>query len=273
MRKVISPYDTKQNEGNAYWMARLSQVVYKNKESSQDPDEDGILEALQSEDAGFISVSGANKNSAQAILVEHEKFLCMAFRGTNELSDWLDNINAFSTDVLFGSFHRGFWNSVDDVWDKINGGYEELRKKKKRPLFITGHSLGGAMATIAAARFIHDDRPFISVYTFGQPRCIGRDAARIFNAEAGGRCHRFQNNEDIVTRVPARFMGYSHVGHCLYIDEDGAIHSDPGFWFKFLDVVEGAYESVKEKNGVGMIKDHDMQNYMDAVEEWDYHKS
>ena len=275
MSKEISPYVTKLHQGNAYWMARLSHAVYKNKKGSrsQDPDSAAILKDLRSEDKGFISVIGANKNSAQAILVEHEKFLCMAFRGTNELSDWLDNINAFSTDVLFGSFHRGFWNSVADVWDKINGSYEELRKKKKRPLFITGHSLGGAMAAIAAARFIHDDRPFISVYTFGQPRCAGRDAARIFNTEAGGRCHRFQNNEDIVTRVPARLMGYSHVGHCLYIDEGRAIHSDPGFWFRFLDVVEGAYDSIKTTGSVGMIKDHDMQKYMNAVKKWDYHKS
>lgn len=265
MKRKIAPYNTKLHNGNAYWMARISQAVYINKHGSQDPDESAICEDLTAEDSDFISVTGANKNSAQAILVEHKDFLCMAFRGTNELADWLDNMNSFPENVLFGSFHRGFWKSVEDVWGKINGKYEELRNKKKRPLFITGHSLGGAMATIAAARFIHQDKPFISVYTFGQPRSMDRNAARIFNAEAGERCYRFQNNEDIVTRVPARLMGYSHVGNCLYIDEKGTIHCDPGFWFKFMDVVEGAVDTIREEGSLGAIKDHDIQKYMDAV--------
>lgn len=270
MTHKIEPYNTDLCSGNAYWMARLSQSVYTNRGETEYPDDVAILTDLQKEDPKFKSVTGASKNSAQGMLVEHEDLLCMVFRGTNEPADWLDNLNAFPEDVLFGSFHRGFWKSIEDVWETINGKYEDLRKEKKRPLFITGHSLGGAMATIAAARFIHQDKPFISVYTFGQPRSMDRDTARIFNSEAGSRCHRFQNNEDIVTRVPARFMGYSHVGHCLYIDEEGAIHNDPGFWFRFLDVVEGAYDSIMNEGGLGGIKDHDMKHYMTAVKQWKF---
>ena len=269
MVKQIAPYNTKLNAGNAYWMARLSQAVYKSKKGSEDPDEVAILSDLQKEDPNFKTVTGANKNSAQAMLVEHEDFLCMAFRGTNELADWLDNLNSFSEAALFGRFHRGFWNSVEDVWDTINGTYEELHNVKKRPLFITGHSLGGAMATVAASRFIHQDKPFISVYTFGQPRSMDRDTTRIFNAEAGERCHRFQNNEDIVTRLPARLMGYSHVGKCLYIDVDKTIHQDPGFWFKFLDTFEGALDSARQIGTIMGIADHKVEEYMSAVETWD----
>ena len=268
MKKDVDPYKTDLDEGTAYWMARLSKSVYKKKKASTYPDEDAILRELKVDDQDFISVTGVSKNSAQAMLVEHKEFLCMVFRGTDESADWLDNINAFSTDALFGSFHRGFWKSVEDVWGKINKKYEELRKDKKRPLFITGHSLGGAMATIAAARLIHEDRPFISVYTFGQPRSMNRNAARIFNTEAGRRCYRFQNNEDMVTRTPARFMGYSHVGNCLYIDEKGTIHRDPGFWFKFVDTVEGAIDSLKDPKLIMGMSDHNMKNYMHAVEEW-----
>ena len=269
MSKDIKPYTTGLCPENAYWMARLSHAVYTKKAGSEDPDEDAILAYLQEEDLGFINVTGANKNSAQAMLVEHKKFLCMAFRGTDEPRDWLDNINVLSEKALFGKFHRGFWKSVEDVWDVINDEYEELRAVKKRPLFITGHSLGGAMATIAAARLVHEDKPFISVYTFGQPRSMDRDAARIFNVEAAGRCHRFQNNEDIVTRIPARVLGYSHVGNCLYIDEDKVIHKDPGFWFRFLDVVEGAVVTLRKRGSLGGIEDHDIRRYMDAVSKWD----
>ena len=267
--KSVSPYITALDEGNAYWMARISSEVYKKiSEENELPDEDKILLSLKKGDDRFKSVTGADKNSAQAALIEHEDYLCMAFRGTNELADWLDNINVFRVNELFGEFHRGFWYSVIDVWDVIYPKYEELRSKKKRPLFFTGHSLGGAMATIAAARFIHADWPFTAVYTFGQPRTMDRATARIYNSETGKRHHRFQNNEDIVTRVPARLAGYSHVGECLYIDSDGTIKDDPGFWYKFLDTVEGAMESLIESGRVGAVQDHDMSKYMKAIEDW-----
>lgn len=265
----VSPYKTRLDSGNAYWMARLSTVIYtKRSDNDAHPDEKAILLDLKMEDAGFISVTSVDKNSAQAALIEHENYLCMVFRGTNELEDWLDNINVFRENVLFGEFHRGFWNSVEDVWDVVYSEYQRLRAIKIRPLFLTGHSLGGAMATIVASRFIHQDLPFTSVYTFGQPRTLGRDTSRIYNIEANGRHHRFQNNEDIVTRVPARMMGYGHVGNCLYIDSDKQIHDDPGFWFRFLDIVEGAYETLLDKGQVGAILDHNMKLYLEAVAKW-----
>jgi len=267
----VTPYKTTLDAGNAYWMARLSNIIYsKRSDNDEHPDEDAILQNLQAEDAGFRTVTGANKNSAQAALIEHENYLCMAFRGTNELADWLDNINAFSEEVLFGEFHRGFWESVEDVWDVIHNEYLRLHKEKKRPLFFTGHSLGGAMATVAASRFLHKDLPFTSVYTYGQPRVLTRETARIYNAEAGERHHRFQNNEDIVTRVPARLMGYSHVGTCLYIDSDKQIHDDPGFWFRFLDVFDGALDTLIDQGHVGAISDHDINKYQDAVSDWQF---
>lgn len=268
MKRQIAPYKTGIDCGNAYWMARLSKEVYQSQDDSGKPDEGKILSALQGDDPKFKSITGANKSSAQAMLAEHEEYLCMAFRGTDEIMDWIDNINGLPEDALFGKFHRGFWNSVGDVWDIINGTYRKLNAERKRPLFITGHSLGGAMAVIATSRFVAADQPFISVYTFGQPRCMTRETARIFNSEAGSRCFRFQNNEDLVTRVPARLMGYSHVGRCHYIDADRAIHTDPGFWFKFVDMVEGAVETLTTEKGFEGIKDHDIDDYLKAIEEW-----
>ena len=268
--KAFSPYKTTLDNGNAYWMARLSQAVYlKKSESNQHPDEEKILKNLKKDDNRFYDVLGVDNNSAQAALIEHEDFLCMAFRGTNELEDWLDNINAFSTKALFGQFHRGFWNSVEDVWQPLNDRLRRCQKEKSRPVFMTGHSLGGAMATVAAARFIHEDRPFNAVYTFGQPRALTRDTAQIFNVECRSRFFRFHNNNDIVTRVPARLMGYSHVGTYLYISEEGTIYKEPGFWFRFLDHVDGALSALKE-SGIDAIEDHNMAHYLNAVAAWDF---
>ncbi len=266
--KRVSPYKTDLDSGNAYWMARLSKEVYRKKsESDEMPDEEKILTNIKEEDSKFVSVFGVNKNSAQAALIEHEDYICIAFRGTDEPADWLDNINAFSTKELFGEFHRGFWNSVEDVWQPINDRFRELQSHRKRPLFITGHSLGGAMATVAAAKLVHEDKPFTSVYTFGQPRVVTRNTAQVFNMECKSRYYRFHNNNDIVTRVPARLMGYSHIGSYLYITDEEEIHREVGFWFRFVDHVDGAISAWDEK-GIDAIEDHDMNKYLKAVELW-----
>lgn len=264
----VSPYRTRLDRGNAYWMARLAREVYRARSPTDPaPDEEGILARLTQEDGGFRSVTGADSDSAQAALIEHEAYLCLAFRGTDELADWLDNLDAFPVHRLFGAFHRGFWNALEDVWPPLEAHLRRLQRARPRPVFLTGHSLGGAMATLAAARFVHEDKPFTSVYTFGQPRAMSREAARIFNAECKSRFFRFCNNNDLVTRVPARMMGYSHVGCCLYITEDGEIQRDPGFWFRFVDHVEGALEALRER-GIDAIEDHVLDRYLEAVTAW-----
>ena len=321
--KTINPYKTTLDSGNAYWMARLASVAYTKKDKKDDPkgspDVTKILADLQKEDPKFSSVTGFSKNSSQAILVEHEDFFTMAFRGTDELLDWLDNFDLIVKPVLLlvegekldGYFHQGFWEATDDIaviawvrcigvfyskpfenfiaphateyryiWEPLLAKYQQfqqenrdkqqnLKQKKVRPLFLTGHSLGGAMATIAAAKLIHQDLPFISTYTFGQPRTMTHNTARIINGKVESRFFRFQNNNDIVTRAPARASGYSHVGSFVYISEDKSLHNDIGWWYRFLDSVEGVIESIPIK-GLDGVEDHSMSDYLKAVESWNW---
>lgn len=268
---TVKPYRTTLDHGNAYWMARLASTIYKKSPNGDGPDEQGILSDLKSEDPGFKSVHGVSKNSAQAALVEHESFLAMVFRGTDELADWIDNLNAFPEQALFGAFHRGFLHSVQDIWDVLFTRYTELNQCKPRALFLTGHSLGGAMSTVASSILIQQDEPFTAAYTFGQPRAVTRETARVYNVEACSKTFRFQNNNDIVTRAPARLMGYSHVGTFLYITQQRQIRQDPGRWLEFLDNVSGAMEGLKEK-GIDGVEDHGMNHYLDAVRAWKFVK-
>lgn len=263
----VKPYRTTLDQGNAYWMARLADQIYQCQPGGRLPDEQGILANLKAEDPGFRSVKGFSKNSAQAALVEHESYLTLVFRGTDEAKDWVDNLNAFSEQALFGAFHRGFLHSVQDLWKELFELYSDINAEKPRGLFLTGHSLGGAMATVASSILIHQDEAFTSTYTFGQPRVVTRDSARIYNIEAQAKTFRFQNNNDIVTRAPSRVMGYSHVGTFLYITKEKEIHQDPGRWVQFLDTTTGAMESLKLQ-GIDLIEDHGMFHYLNAVRGW-----
>lgn len=263
----LRPYHTSYHRGNAYWMARLARAVYAKQEGSHAPDEQGILADLSGQDAGFKAVTGFDRRSAQAIVVDHDDYVAIVFRGTDEARDWLDNLDVRPESALFGRFHRGFHDSVEDLWRGIDATVYGMLSDKRRPVWFAGHSLGGAMATIGAAKYVEADRPFSGVYTFGQPRCMGRKTSRIFNSEAGRRHYRFQNNNDLVTRVPTRLAGYSHVGRCIYISEERELHDSPGRWFRFLDMVDGALAAVKE-SGLDAIEDHDMEKYLTAIEDW-----
>ena len=63
-------------------------------------------------------------------------------------------------------------------------------------------------------------------------------------------------------------MGYSHIGSYLYISEEKEIHPEAGFWFRFLDYVDGAVDSLSQR-GLDVIEDHDVEQYLAAVQQWD----
>ena len=264
--KPIEPYKTSLSKNNAYWMAKIASLAYSQHPDGR-PNEEKIIADLKAEDENFISVTGESKNSAQAILIEHQDYFCLAFRGTDQLSDWLDNIDFRTEKALFGKFHRGFLNSVNDVWSPLFSKYLELTNSKKRPLFLTGHSLGGAMATVGAAKLIHEGFSFTAVYTFGQPRAMTTATANKFNQKAKSKFFRFHNNNDLVTRVPARLIGYSHVGLKVHITEDIKLHLEPGFWLRFLDGIKGTVNDLGEI-GIDGVKDHFMEKYLSAVRKW-----
>ena len=85
----------------------------------------------------------------------------------------------------------------------------------KRKIWMTGHSLGAALATLAADRYGNVQ----GVYTFGSPRVGDGAFKKNFEVEA----YRIVNNKDIVTRVPPPGR-YKHVGDIKFIDADGNIH-------------------------------------------------
>lgn len=260
---------TRYDPANAYWMANLARVVYYELDDEEGtPDIVKISDELNKLGDGFLSVEPFTSNSSQAVVIEHEDFLIASFRGTDEAADWLDNVNLFPMSGPLGDVHRGFYKATLDVWDSMQAYIRDLKKQrgdKSSGLWLTGHSLGGAMATLAAADLIQQDIPFYGVYTFGQPRVGDRKFARTYNMEAGPRHFRFQNNADIVTRIPARISGYSHVGNLYYIDSRGHISTDVKWWLRFLDT---AVDITTNLGRFESIDDHNIRHYADAIGAW-----
>lgn len=245
---------------NALLSAVAAQAAYSDSEAY-------IMRWVSQYDSGYVSVKYLTAGNVQAVVLGHLRFVQVAFRGTDEVRDWIDNINALTIPTPLGGQHRGFVSALDKIYHAVSQEVGAVRHEAAEPLplYLTGHSLGGALATLYAARMMEEDYPFYSLYTFGSPRVGDREFARTFNVEAKDRTFRFCNNNDIVTRAPSRLMGYSHVGSLRYITERGAIEHDPGFWFRFLDGVHGAIADLGQI-GLDGVKDHDMAHYINALE-------
>ena len=93
--------------------------------------------------------------------------------------------------------HSGFLEEIKKLWKPIFGDIKKLNGTV--PIWVTGHSLGGAMATIAGMQY-----PFEAVTTFGEPR-VGRKVTLSFEAK---KHTRFVNGDDPVTKLPPKFFSY-----------------------------------------------------------------
>lgn len=134
----------------------------------------------------------------------------MLERAGGALRDVMTDLDALPEDWPGGGrVHRGFAAALRLVWDDI---VPELAKVES-PLVYTGHSLGAALAILAAGR-----RPPSEVYTFGAPR-VG-DAGFIASL-AGIPIQRYVNCCDIVCRLPPTV--YEPAGEQHYIDASGRV--------------------------------------------------
>ncbi|WFB51049.1 lipase family protein [Vibrio coralliilyticus] len=144
-------------------------------------------------------VSPFDKNGTQAILVKTNQFYVLAFRGTEatSLRDIKSDANAVLTKCdTKGFVHAGFNDAYADVKNVIAEKLKEIEDEGK-PLLITGHSLGGAIATIAAKR-LKFKSGIAACYTFGSPRVGDHD----WISEIKTPLHRVVNAADCVTMLP-----------------------------------------------------------------------
>jgi triacylglycerol lipase len=180
-------------------------------------------------EAKLISV-----DNTQVYVAENDQAIVVAFRGSEApttldgLKDWLlTNANnylilpegqsgtEFAAAGVGARFHRGFLDALEMIWNPLFAAVDQALKTKERPLWVTGHSLGGALALMAAWRF---QRNFLSVHeiiTFGAPM-IGNDAAaKAFEQAFSGKIFRYVDLEDVVPHLPSVSLLANAYTHCL----------------------------------------------------------
>ena len=159
----------------------------------------------------------------------------VCFRGTSDPADWGINLDAIPENAgdarLHGLLHRGFHRALMRVWDPFVR--PELASCGSRRIWVAGHSLGGALAALAAADTLFiAGAPLAGLYTYGQPRVGDRQFASQFDSALRSVSFRYVNDKDIVPRVPLFTAGYRHAGEEFFLLSDGALHRDPGLEMK-----------------------------------------
>ena len=171
-----------------------------------------------------------DNQDTQGFVAEGNEAIIVAFRGTqpNRPMDWFVDVRATRGhwDHNIGEVHDGFYGALRKVWGVTLPNGEVLPRRLvnrgNKTIWITGHSLGGALAELCAAQAMFCSRiPVQGVYTFGQPRVGNKAFATAVNDKLGSGIYRFVNDRDIVPRVPLFTMGFCHYGNQTFFDQDG----------------------------------------------------
>jgi hypothetical protein len=245
---------------NAWWLAEASTLVYA----------DEAYVNRQFSKAGLERVKFFNRSGTQCFIAANSRYAILAFRGSEiwkrdgrfdphqMFADFKTNIDVRLSDwIRGGRVHSGFKAALDGVWDEI---VPEIKRLENRgiPIWVTGHSLGAALATLAADRL----QRVQGLYTFGSPRVGDQEFQERFRPKA----FRVVNGKDIVAGIPPA-TPYRHVGVLKFIDASGDLQdqadpqqaSDGRACHDASNASESADERQKFNSGVfipSSIRDH-----------------
>ncbi len=250
---------------NAWWLADAALLSYAEKNFVEH----------EFQKAGLTSNFFSGK-STQCYVAHNDNFVIVAFRGT-QVNDFRDIVRDIYTNAKFnlvdseqgGFVHQGFKDGLNEIWSNLVNYLNQLKTDNpERTFWFTGHSLGAALATLAADRY----GSIQGLYTFGSP-LVGDDA---FTNDFYVNTYRFVNNNDFITLIPYRIplpkiplpdislpvihlpgipklRRYQHVGQLKYIDSNGHIIDNPNLWNRLVDSWRGQFGHLI--NSIGRLRD------------------
>lgn len=186
---------------NAVWMAEMSALAY------WDP---GLI-SKQLDRWGYrlIAVITDAATDTSAFLAAKDNHLVLSFRGTSSLKNFITDVQVPKVPATWaeGNIHRGFAGALDTVLPKIISNLG-VPGQQQKALWVTGHSLGAALAQLAALHLTKLHYRVQAVYTYGTPRVGDSVFAANYDKLLDNRTFPHINNKDVVTRVPPSSFGF-----------------------------------------------------------------
>jgi triacylglycerol lipase len=211
---------------------------------------------LKKFDLKLVNQFYCDQNQNFAYLAVHETYAVLAFKGTvpNEIHTVETDADFWQVQSKYGAVHQGFLDTYRELAKEI----EPVLRKIDLPIYITGHSLGGALALLATV-FLADQDKLAACYNYGCPR-VGTDpmADRIFKVPV----YRCVHHADIVPAVPLLIQGYRQYGDTRYLRDNGKVcEGSQAFVRRFFAVLNPL-------NWLHCISDHGIENYVRILDEY-----
>ena len=217
---------------------------------------------------GFTKTTLVDNEGAQVYFFNSKTDIVIAARGTqpSELNDIYADLEIFKADSVTGyKVHQGFKEEVDKVYDSVLALVEQHHNiPSTKKIWVCGHSLGGAMATILAQRLEHKGGFDVdTLFTYGSPRAGGPKFSAWCNKHL--KHQRFVNNNDVVPCIPTVFR-WRHTGQCNYIKSTGEV-SNLGRWSseRIRDKGWSLLSSIF-KGRFDLVADHNIDDYIMHLE-------
>merc|ERR1712228_649436 len=197
------------------WTSGIKLDAYYNLPSSVKQFE--IFEVIETESNVLHAFIGFDTSKSRIVL---------SFRGSDNFENWMSNINfALSPypngqSVSNAKVHPGFYQAFKDLESAGLAGaiFDAFAERPSYDeILVTGHSLGGALAGIAALELKQSSiynslsNKHVNVITFGSPRWCNHPLANLYN-DVIDTNWRIVNRYDIVSTLPPGSMHYRHVG-------------------------------------------------------------
>jgi triacylglycerol lipase len=215
------------------------------------------------EDLGLTNYVFFDNAGAQAHAASNAYDIIITCRGTQptKINDLLADLDTIPKRHGRGFVHEGFRREARKVLPMI---FNYINHYPNRKIWVTGHSLGAAMATYIMQELEYANLDTAMLFTYGSPRLGSHDYVQDFKTEH----HRFVNCNDMVTTVPPPALGFRHHGKLHYINFYGNIR-DLSWWQRFKDKWRAHKRSWSKGQWFDGLYDHGMDHYIEKIKNID----
>jgi pimeloyl-ACP methyl ester carboxylesterase len=208
---------------------------------------------------GFAVTAELTRSNNFGVIFDRPDLRIIAFRGTDEVRDWLTNLNFLWRKSPWGIVRRGFWDAARSFQPEVEDAVAEARAAGKR-VWVTGHSMGGAIAVLTVARLAAVDPLIIDgLCTFGQPPVAGVAFRLRCDEVLGDRYIRLVNHTDAVVEA-ATLLG-AHCGWLWYFDATGRLYHKRPFTVGMTD----PWKAARKLGGLYMFTAHGLEGYLEPL--------
>ena len=246
---------------DALFFALASRLAYAERDDAAD--DEAIEEqarAWRFDGAEVFEVARGWDVDTQGYVAYGPERVLIAFRGTESGRDWRTNLQAVTDPGPWYDtrVHEGFQDAFAAVALQV-GEIIGRVVRQGQPIWITGHSLGGALAVLLAATLLEAGRPVAGLYTFAAPR-VGDGAFEAeLNDQMRNAAHwRVANAGDLVPHLPPEPM-FSHAGKRVLLLEDGGVSHKEEDWRSMTTGMGRWIRGVVSKGALNIKAPHSLE--------------